>query len=1837
MKNRREGAYLLGSQPWLLVALVAVLTLVDGGVWAQAAGNYSWPYFGPDLSTRAFVNGAFMAQAGLLGAFSAAPGGAQVVGMQTLQLIGALCALVGGIFLAFNRKLWTPSVIASWLIVVVVVIFVPVNSRLLFAKLENTNIAGNSLLRASNVGSPMMTRTNYGFAPQMAAVDVASRAQVIVSDMFRSNGWRNITEEMLAAQRLRADAKLNAGGTWLGLVSAYNRSCQEPLDQLYSSGTSQQAGSPNTQSQPALRGFDTIQVVWSGILNDYQINSDIASMAPPLMILYDERHQGDLGSSFNRDAYASAIGELLKELSPGSPQVSWAGNLGGSISVKDALDRLTQLGFFNVTNYEDNNDALFILPGFYLQPKDRFDRFRASANQFDQESPFSARICYMNAITRLNTDSPRRQIDTRCTSSGDVMISPDAHRTAFLAISGKLASNRNDFLQGASAANRSFFVNGFNVPFSRMSARWQAFIKAYRTLSGAQVGSFLMEGLARGGGGTGGSANQLSVQGQEMMQNDCRARGQHLVNTALNVLNGTGNSAFNPLTTLLTTPGATIPERFTMQQVAAGAAEPGADRLGSLTLEWQRTAEALQRVLNAQLDNVREMDNQNLRSGLQPLTPDQKRMLLLAEVMRLIHGVTLNTFIKNAQTPEERGTVADATEIRVVGSNLLTSTGGYLAQFFGQILIAVGAFFTGAVAQAFVGFLQLVVQLTIMALIVLTPFLLLAGVLMPSAAAGVIFVSVIAAFVLQFVPVTMIILNYLGGLIYEIIGATNLAGSTTIRNMLIIAMSGLYTTVVGLTLYLMFKLGDPSALIGRLGSLDDAAKKAADAGMKATLAAAAGALTILGATVGGTGGALMKFAAGGRGGRLANAAAGAIDGAKSDKPKKEGDSSEANTQHQAAVSPLPGSDSTAPKNTIDELNQDNYNRNTAGQKIMEAGSNAVLSQDYNQSFKMLNEDTGKEDTFTAKFDPSGKLVALERGNPGDADYKRYMPPEDKDAGNQNSETSKAGQDTTASGGVETGESGTPAVEGKMPAKPNMTGDSPSSIVPGTNVSLNALPFGRNRGPVMAPPDMSGQGSVNTSKVVNAPADDKGAGNLAAAAATTVTPEALAIAEQQRAAATNTNTPPQPKAPKARTVEMPFDPRKSLSPEANAALDKILTTEEVNSFAKQMVAQSEEFARHHNTRVGDEIDKLKIDKESLSAQKQKYLDENKIDLALLDPKKEGDKKHLDHIQEEYVSKIDAIDEKLKEKYLLDTSAMEMGYQQMALERLSHNLGIDNAKGAADKTLGFWGSVKSGAFGGFIGGLKAIGGGAGSIPFIGGVMREAVNEWYEAPERARAYRAAGGFWKHWNSSTDAQRKKAYEQEIAPLAAGYQYQQMTENNTFQYMADASKFQVAQSVAKMRSEYDAMLANAAQRGKVTLGDIQANNINLDTKAVDLAGLGRVSAMSSIGSVWGEAASQQTASWKVQVLGADGKLQDEFVKPTAMALSKIYSELGVKSAGKYFDEAMVNWYGIVEKTAERPKPEWEATRGMAYDKEAAGRFMAEDISTDYLAGGHLKMVQGKQQYAGYVGQYQAFLELRNKENAQLFGHIHKNSQEIVKGLKEAEEKKKKDGLKFSQEIMDLQPAQVADPKQLKALSTSVFAALTKVATKSIGKERLPLAAIFEEATTSGYYSVLEKSAVAPYNIAARRDELVGKVLKAQSALIESSDVSKTVQRQVGFEFNRVKYNLDKATFRIAERAFSAFGEQTGGLVMEAITQVIKDKGGAFAKEALKTVGNEGITKGGVNGKTAYHTISDEMLKAVGEELLKAGHKVDVRKLLIEGNKFGLIEAFDDTTMNREL
>ena len=1217
-------------------------------------------------------------------------------------------------------------------------------------------------------------------------------------------------------------------------------------------------------------------------------------------------------------------------------------------------------------------------------------------------------------------------------------------------------------------------------------------------------------------------------------------------------------------------------------------------------------------------------------------TEFEKRKLLLNSFFKMVQESTANgsrTEIDAAKTAAEDGSTP-----QVVGMRWFTSLGGGIATLLGGLLVNIASWFVGPLSAAIIFFMSMLVDMSLMILIILTPFLLLAGLFVPGNAVGVLTVSIVGVFVLKFVPVTLIILNYLGAMVYTFIGygaSDDLA--TTMQSMIIIAMGGMYASVVTMTFFLLFKMGDASAILSRFTALDSSAKQVAETGMKtakslALMAASYGTAALGGAALGVAGNYMRnKGSSGDASRRILNAATEGLQEVEDNQLRdKDGN---------------PLADSNGVPYTAAE--QERIRQNGSGitramnefglseDKATELFAKGSVTDEHGNEFgigsngqalflsaaaqSILDENKGSPITeLQAREDEASMLAKASSGsfnsNPPQPQQSRHLPTEEQISAQRAQQQQQAERQASLPAGASSGNIVT-AQEGQqqqaVAGGGGGSGDN-NGNTGGGNPQQVFIAGGRLEGVGEVGSVQSTGGSAEQRRL-DIEADQSIKDGIEAQKRAEGLASDKNFTEQQRATfkaisdrAKDANTP---------------DAIKAINRDIDNALEK-------TGVSQGVLDKRNGLMRNLNQQMADKIVQFE----------QEYAPQ----LEAIRAKKESGES------------LSALEKRVKSHHesmmKLDTAGVTQGQMLRNLASLDNLKASMDARGAADIEPDNWQSFKSG----FYGGLKGISGGFAKIPIIGSALAEAANEYYEAPERARAWNAVGGK-SNWKAlQTDSQRLGLFQKAITPIAGGTQYREMQDVGAFQAQVDISRQAAQEAVARSRTQWEAMYSSqkanfvanfdSNERMKLEM-DLKADNsfmanlsgldsgaqsariaeevnrrientfatsvregMSLGMSSADLSGIGRYEAADKVYSLRQEAALMQSASISALVAkggldhnmllkeNAVGDVNAEMEKVNVVltpdALSKFKGDLKTKEIAGRFDDMMVNHYGIAEKQYLRGDVDWNRTRNMTTNIAAAATYARQDVDTDYTVGGHLKMVQGKEKFMESRGQYQKLIEMRHDENALKSREVHNMIRnaggDIAAALKNI-------GHNISR--VDLNPAEMFIQQRN---------ALESAAKKSLNSQNtlLPLDAIFANAQINGLSKYEQKALTSLYEASSQGNENRERMQKAASDmyLARMSGVMdfdrKVSMRSVG----GVNYDIGKAKERLFDKIASVIGgdlrlmPQIDSVFMDVMSEnkdkiKIQVKGGKNNKSGTASFGMD---------ESVYNTIIERMEKTDG-------------------------------------
>lgn len=1785
----------------LLGLVVLMLVVASSGFAAETSLDF--PILSPRADQANMLANAFVFQMKLFTGLTS-----DSSGLSAVKVLAALGAMIGAMLIIFFPKYQKMPVVATWLLLVIIVLFVPLGSKLLFYPIkslpESPMIAFNGTPPPVQDGQPCLQNSSgCGFTPQLVAVHLGSVMQMITSDIFRSAAWDGLIERQKAATELYTMPDFDLGEGWLSLREDYEQ-CNAPLQSILDPGATSTQNA-NSGVQP-----DTLEKVWNSMGRRLSDSNGNFSEPPPYIVFPTTLAQAkslgwntEGGSTVT--AYEAGIKALCeafcspdaaevssgatKELRRMSPVLSDGGGVeDGQATVADILANI-KTASPNLFDYKVDRGSVgsvggALLDGFYMRSGPVVGPgvfFAVQDGDKISEDQIKTRTCYVPNPILSAWDDPGALVgmqnyitnnaNTACTSeqgSSNLYLNQQ-YNPKFHASTYKYVTD-------------NYLKETGNDSISNEPSPWNELLTAMRKpeVAGMPVGvGDFSTPAATNGSGTKYPTKTIALKGSL----NCLALGQKIVNGAIGSLEKrpTGKQTdayFDKLVAMLK--GGAIPDKPVLS-------------VGDLTSVSSADLNA-NPAKKQMVENMASRMTEAIRRTNMDRTTDKqkaKRAAMVNSLLELDMRVTMQTAGKDSSGAfNNAATDGVSMNPEMVGLNMVyagkAAEGiGGVAFGLGRIMAKIGALLTGPLAMAFLMFLTVLVDFTLMIIISITPLLFLFGLVIPTVASGVLTIAVLSVFILKFVPVTLIILNGIAGMIYNLLPASVGVNADFMRDLLIIAMGGLYMNIVGLTFFLMFKLGDPAAFLGRLTALDGQAKELANRGMTATKALAGlAALGVAGAAGGAIGAGRLRSAA--------NRAADALG-----VPPELRNAAGAMLSEEKSKTPQGGGNESSNKDqTVDGYTPEEF------AALSEDQQQAILngSKDFHELGESMGFDQGERNRLLAGETVRGHKMSSENGVQDIIPLQEGTLPTGR-SGEENAmfqAYENRGTPQIPSTPPSSG-SGTPGAPGVLPQpnQPNPDG------TPNTAAGAQA-PESRQIGT-----GDTGNTAVNNSGAMNGiPAQVTVVGgrldNIGAPGATDVQTRVNALKAEddaqkihdettrlERIAADTTLSSEQRAAAQAGLKDMAnattADDAAGVMARADSAIQKV---------GGQSIAKIEAagvMRRNMNDQIADEKAKADLEISTL---------ENGLKT---DPNNKSLQSQLKTMTD-YRKNLDGFD-------TARATQAEMVAQQSSLSNLKRSLAL---RGQADTAPGILTSAYSGLIGAYSGG----GGGLARIPVIGPAITEALNEVREAPERARAWNAAGGRQQWKEANTNAQRLGFYQKHAAPIAAGAQYENMMAVGAFQAQVDLSRQAAGETVARSRTQWEALVASNKdiRRGQITTtlkaqySDPEQLNIAVERQlesemvpdsrgllrrgwdgfrgqvtpspqvlrssfknamsAGDLAGIGRFEAADRIGSVRQEAWAMQGANAKIEVvkgglttdmklkpaIGADGKptgrlqieTETQDVILTADALNMVRGQLSAKKISGNIDDMMITHYGIAEKQYLRGNADWDQTRGMTSSAAATRMFIRKDVDTDYTIAGHLKMVEGKIGHKDREGQYKTLLEFRNDENKMKQAFLDKSLRSLNGDLTAL----------YKAADVDLTLPKFSGSGA--SAATARREALDKWAVKQL-QGTLKLENVFDEAASNGMKKYVEKSLLAPFNMQAQDYRIYQSVQKAATSGMKSLPGMNTKAfSQTMMNLNGQRASMDSALDSWFDTMLKASGYKMDKMsqIFSAVNGVLTDK-----------------------------------------------------------------------------
>jgi hypothetical protein len=350
-----------------------------------------------------------------------------------------------------------------------------------------------------------------------------------------------------------------------------------------------------------------------------------------------------------------------------------------------------------------------------------------------------------------------------------------------------------------------------NITFNGISSIKQAQRPVWAALAGLPVRT------ARPLIGMQGESGNVSVT--SMTTSDCRNRANQLVASLMQYLGSSGQLNLNPqFVDLLKGEDASVSLDAFFETGPNGRLF--LKNISDAYFGGVGAATRVQQAMNTSILPALQAQQPPLSEGaIKRLAITQMRDFMIRNAIRKTQSSEDGTRSVQDLSPENLGTIG--------------SIFGEVAAVVGKVGIVVLAPFIGAVATVAIKFLWYFVDMALMAVLIASPVVFIIGLLIPQHALGVMILTTLTILVLKIVPVTFLLVDMVLSVIYQSLGTFDFFETA----ILIFAGAGMYTSIVGITLFMLFKVGDPAA-VAQLTALDSAAKAAGAASVAATVALA---------------------------------------------------------------------------------------------------------------------------------------------------------------------------------------------------------------------------------------------------------------------------------------------------------------------------------------------------------------------------------------------------------------------------------------------------------------------------------------------------------------------------------------------------------------------------------------------------------------------------------------------------------------------------------------------------------------------------------------------------------------------------------------------------------------------------------------------------------------------------------------------------------------------------------------------------------------------------------------------------------------------------------------
>lgn len=826
-----------------LFAVVCALLLVPA---VAGAADVSFPFLGAQTQATWAIQG-FSVQWALFGGLSGSDG-------SPLYFLALTAVLVGAMMVVFNDKFQNFTTLGPWFLLVIVMIFAPYNSRLVFTPIGAGDCSGGA--RATVAGKGNLTPVNLcGFTPQVVAMHVGNVISVLIYEVMKNKDMIGQVDQIINQTAIVADPMIqNVPPQAVKELAQFKNACPNVTDV---GPMNAGAGGSTVPGTGATGSLGKLNSSVGDFFNAGAVGARHVAANRPAIILYNSKP-----SAWNDQQwmeYKNGLKVLHNSYGGGGNTreiVDTSGGESGQVPVATAVEQI-------IANMRANAPA----------------------------EPGPGDVAYYFG----KADSPETPLmsDTYLAANRSKVATSDVDMVAAYNAGMKDTSRgKIGYLTQLAGSEEGAYLNqmktGWGVFYSesingRMSDAWRSKDSdVFGYIPGLNGGTPKAEESANSGWFPGTTFYVRSV-GVQRPTYSCEMYGHDVARSVLaqTLTRGQGtnqedsvcwNNTIRALFDSKMSAADNLPEGY----CASGSNLPG--NLKQALVSEGGSKDALVNILLKPVLASAAMKGENAGVG----------------------------GIANGMYGEMGTGITKLMGLSGKTGDAYNGLGG-IAASIGQAFASVAGYLSGLKAVATVMVLRSLVEIAFVAVVIVTPLMFLMGVLIPSNAMGMLITVTMGVLVLRLVPATLIIIDTVVTLVMQGAVAASGGGMDEIytRGIILYAAAGMYTGVIGLTMLIMFKMGSADNFT-KLTQLDNAAEQIASTGTKVLTAlmttagaiAASGALGAVAGSISGKGKAAgaKEFMAesavktlGNVNSRMATAAGGAVTDAMTPPPgvKKE--------------------------------------------------------------------------------------------------------------------------------------------------------------------------------------------------------------------------------------------------------------------------------------------------------------------------------------------------------------------------------------------------------------------------------------------------------------------------------------------------------------------------------------------------------------------------------------------------------------------------------------------------------------------------------------------------------------------------------------------------------------------------------------------------------------------------------------------------------------------------------------------------------------------------------------------------------------------------------------